>query len=114
MAEKKELKDLKVGDYVIFKRANFEPILSKIKRITPKGFIDVGGILYDPRTGMERSSDTYNLSYISVPTENDIEKIRHKQKRKILNFGINQILNLLSNEKLEQVYDFIRGLDDGR
>jgi len=114
MADKKELKDLKVGDYVILQRGNWKPVLSKIKRTTPKGFIDVGGILYDPRTGRERSSNIFNISYISAPTENDIAKFRYEEKRKVLTFVIEQILNLLSNEKLEQVYDFIRGLDDGR
>ena len=111
MAERK-LRDLKIGDYVILENYHGLCYLLKIRNITPKGFIDVCGKLFNPETGRERTSDAYRIDTIRVAEPEEVLNYKYKKKRQVLLFGIDEELKFLSNEQLEKVFDFIRGLND--
>ena len=109
----KELKDLKVDDYVIL-RTNIDVSLRKIQAITPKGFIKVSGRLFN-QSGIERTSDIWNVSYISVPDENDIKCFINKQKILILKTDIQQWVKDTDDLiKLQKIYEIIKGEINGR
>ena len=72
-----ELKDLKVGDKVIYSSTIDGEFICKVHAITPKGFIKVGSKLHDPRTGIQRGGGWYS-SKITIPTEEQINDIQNK------------------------------------
>ena len=100
------IKNLKVGDEVIV-TSNMcgEPRISKVEKITPKGFIKVDGLLFDDN-GSQRTSSWYK-SYIIECSEEEKEKMRKKQI-------ISKAYGLMRNTKsitYEQAEDVIKILD---
>lgn len=106
----KELKDLKEGDKVMVGTLHGE-YLSKVERITPKGFLVVEGKLFNTN-GCERTTDKWNFSCISVASDEEIKSFeRAKQVRrykKVVSAWLQlDVVNQL--EKLQEIYKIIKG-----
>lgn len=71
-----KLKDLKVGDKVIVSSHLGGEFVSVVEKITPKGFLKVGGSLFY-QNGIERTTG-WHSSHIRVATENDIKKLEQR------------------------------------
>lgn len=74
----KDLKDLKVGDYVLV-CYNSSKRIKKIEKITPKGFIKVDGTLYN-QNGDERGGNVWFLSHIKPATKEEVKAYLKQEK----------------------------------
>ena len=101
----KWIENLKVGDFV-FVSCRLGRSLKKVEKITPKGYIKVGGILFN-KDGLERGGDIWNKYSISEATP---EKIKSFQEKLIINKAI-KIMRAKSEITLEQAYKIIELLD---
>ena len=68
------IEKLKVGDEV-FVNWRMGKGLKKVEKITPKGYIKVGGSLYNTN-GSERNSDIWSRCYLSEATPEAIKLFR--------------------------------------
>lgn len=50
-----------------------------VEDITPKGFIKVNGVLYNPQNLCARGLGRWEVNYISVPTESEIEDYKKER-----------------------------------
>lgn len=62
--------------------------LACVEDITPKGFIKVNDVLYNPQNLCARGLGRWEVNYISVPTESEIEDYKKERftnniKRKV-------------------------------
>lgn len=106
--EKKELKDLKEGDYV-FLHSRWRSGLRQIQKITPKGFIKVDGSLYNTNGNLISSSSSC-LDYIEPLTEREVERYLYHANCRKLKEEITTKLNLCcSMEKLKQIDTILGG-----
>jgi hypothetical protein len=80
--------------------------LKKVEKITPKGYIKVGGILFN-KDGSERGGDVWNKYFISEATP---ERIKEFQEKLIINKAI-KIMRAKTEITLEQAYKIIELLD---
>lgn len=79
-----QLSNAKVGDKVIICGRFNDESVGVIEKITPKGYLKVGGCLYY-KNGSERSTG-WNTSHIKLATDEEIEKIEKRSFcRKVLN-----------------------------
>jgi hypothetical protein len=79
-----QLSNAKVGDKVIICRHLGDEEVGVIEKITPKGYLKVGGCLYYTN-GVERATGWYTSS-IKLATDEEIEKLeKRKFRRKVLN-----------------------------
>lgn len=96
-----ELRDLKVGDKVIVHERFCADSIGIIEKITPKGFIKVGNVLYNPDNGEKRSSNIWAFGSISVATSEQIEIIQKNEFcRKILR-KLNRLTSIDYDKALE-------------
>ena len=80
------VRKLKVGD-IVFVCGRWGKTLNKVEKITPKGFIKVAGSLFNPDTGFERSSDTWNSCVLQQATKENVEEyMREKYIKHIHHF----------------------------
>lgn len=101
----KWIESLKVGD-LVFVRCRHGQSLKKVEKITPKGYIKVGGTLFD-KSGTERGGDIWNKEFLSEATP---EKIKSFQEKLIINKAI-KIMRSKAEITLEQAYKIIELLD---
>lgn len=66
------LKELKAGDKV-FVNSQFKKTLAKVEKITPKGSIKVLGCLFNSETGRKKTSDIWDIAYLTQATPESIE-----------------------------------------
>ena len=79
-----QLSNAKVGDKVIIRGHFCDEEVGVIEKITPKGYLKVGGCLYYTN-GVERATGWYT-SNIKLATDEEIEKIEKRSFcRKVLN-----------------------------
>ena len=82
MVEKKELKDLKAGDKVVYNHGYTKTISIKtIDKITPKGLIKIGNLFFSSIDGWQRNTSSCYLSWINVATEKEMAEITEKNWR---------------------------------
>lgn len=113
--ERKELKDLISGDYILVSSFNYDGFkLCKVEKITPKGFIKADGTLFDPIYGKERQSDIWRCRYCQVPTQEEISGILYVGKVKKLKAQIKTQLDFTDNiDVLEKIIEIL-GVDNGK
>lgn len=70
MTGKEWLKELKAGDPVFV--SGMIRTLCVVEKITPKGFIKVHSVLYDPYTGRQRGDSGCYCTYLTEATPEDI------------------------------------------
>lgn len=93
---KEWIKDLKVGDKVVF-CSRFIESVEKVEKITPAGNIKVRNVLFNPN-GFERGGNVWDVAFLREPTPDLIERITHKN---IIAKAMN-LLRTTSNITLEQ------------
>lgn len=101
----KWIENLKVGD-LVFVRYRLGQSLKKVEKITPKGYIKVGGTLFD-KSGTECGGNIWNKEFISEATP---EKIKSFQEKLIINKAI-KIMRSKAEITLEQAYKIIELFD---
>ena len=74
MITEKEYESIKVGD-LIFVHGGFGKCLSGIDKITPKGFIRVGEVLYD-KHGYQKGGDIWHKTSLSIAAPDEVKKYR--------------------------------------
>lgn len=99
------VKNLKVGDPVIVKRNNKKSVC-KIDRITPKGYIGIGKVLFN-EDGIERGGDPW---YGSILIEANPEELRKAKEEETLR----EAYLLMENSKItvkqaEQIINILKG-----
>ena len=78
-----------------------------VDKITPKGFIKVDGVLYNPN-GSERTSDMWNTTHIEPATDEAIEEF----KKEIFVTNITKKLKEINTltyeqaEKINEIFNF--------
>lgn len=108
--EEKQLKDLKAGDFVIVTNFQDNTKLCMVEGITPKGFIKADKTLFDPKSGRERTSDIWRVSYCQVATEREIKFFKHKAKVIALKKFIKDKMVFEEDiEKLEKIKEILGG-----
>ena len=104
----KELKDLVVGDDVLFTVMSYRHI-AKVDKVT-KTQIIVNNARFKRDSGWQFGSNRWNVRRISVHTEKEISDVKEENLRKIL---INTISSFdfkrLSTDELKQVYNIVKG-----
>lgn len=65
--------EVKKGDKV-FVYSHYREEVREVEDITPKGFIKVMGILFNPQTGRQRTNDPYNFLMIRPATPEELER----------------------------------------
>lgn len=100
------IKNLKVGDKVIFSRRFFESV-EKVEKITPAGNIKVRNCLFNPN-GTERGGDIWNKAYLYEATPDLIERIIQKNTIK----KAKCLMKATTNITLEQAKGIIVLLDN--
>ena len=112
--ERKELKDLINGDYILVSSYSHDGFkLCKVEKITPKGFIKADGTLFDPIYGRERTSDIWRCRYCQVPTQEEINSILYVGKIRKLKAQIKTQLDFTENiDVLEKITEIL-GVNNG-
>lgn len=65
--------EVKKGDKV-FVYSRYGRLLSEVSDITPKGFVRINGLLFNPQTGKQRTSDRWSYASFSVASPEEIEQ----------------------------------------
>ena len=90
------LKELKKDDLVFVRGFYGQTNLYSIEKITPKGNIRVGGGLYDPETGLRKTSDVFDFSKLEEATPEKVQKFRQ-------NNMIKDTLTILANLQVKDI-----------
>lgn len=90
------LKELKKDDLVFVRGFNGQTNLYSIEKITPKGNIKVGGGLYNPETGLRKTSDVFDFSKLEEATPEKVQKFRQ-------NNIIKDTLTILANLRIKDI-----------
>ena len=109
----KELKDLVAGDDVLVVGMSCRRI-AKIDKVT-KTQIVVNNARYRRNSGWQCGGDRWNVKSISVPTEKEISDIKEENLRETLIYSISSFdFKRLSIDELKQVYNILKGKENGR
>ena len=109
----KELKDLVVGDAVLVVGVSCRRI-AKIDKVT-KTQIVVNNARFRRDSGWQCGSNSWDRKSISVPTEKEISDIKEENLRKTLIYAISSFdFKRLSTDELKQVYNILKGKENGR
>lgn len=109
----KWLSELKEGDKVVINSWNYtynsyeEEVVQKI---TPKGFIKVNDILFNPNSGYSRSSGSRLLN----PNDNDTkEKLENYKKSRLIRSVLNKMCNVrdLTFEQAVKINEILKECD---
>ena len=104
----KEFKDLVAGDEVLV-TGTFSRRIAKIYKVT-KTKIVIDNARFRRDSGCQCGGDSWNMNFISVPTEKEISDVKEENLRKIL---INTISSFdfkrLSTDELKQLYNIVKG-----
>lgn len=104
----KKLKDLQIGDIVLI-RSTFNKRLAKVSKIT-KTQIVANGFRYRKDSGWQCGSDRLNAGILSIPTEDELESLKKDGLYNKIVYIISKFnLENLSLDKLEQIYNIIKG-----
>ena len=101
--------EVKKGDKV-FVSSCYRTEVKEVEDITPKGFIKVMGVLFNPQTGRERTSDPYNFRIISPATPEELERfMKAKFIRKVcaLMRDDNYIINHMTYNKAVRILNIL-------
>lgn len=99
--------NLKVGDMVLIDKNERGEKLAFVKKITDAR-IYVGGKSYKKTSGYEVTQSGWADSYLSIPTQEDIDRVNCNIKRKALGKKLNKIMwEYCSLETLEKVLEVI-------
>jgi len=93
------IKNLKVGDEVVVTTGSYGKRISKVTKITPKGFINVGHEYFNPN-GSQRGGDTWHKSSLSQLTD---EVMLEFKKKRLVGKCIDIKFTELTIEKLENI-----------
>ena len=109
----KELKDLVVGDDVLV-TGNYYRRIAKVVKVT-KTQIVVNNVRFRRDSGWQCGSDSWDRKSISVPTEEEISDIKEENLRNTLIYAISSFdFKRLSTDELKQVYNIVKGKENGR
>lgn len=94
-----ELKNVQVGDKVVFSSQFYGDCIKIVEAITPKGFIKVDGRLYN-KDGRMRGGDTWS-AYIYAATPEIMQKLRANNFIKMVLNKMHQTTNIDYVQALE-------------
>lgn len=98
--------EVKKGDKV-FVCSRYRTVVREVEDITPKGFIKVMGILFNPQTGRERTGDTYNFRMIRPATPEELERLKFIQKVCKLMKDDNYTINHMTYDKAVRILNIL-------
>lgn len=90
------LKKLKKDDLVFVRGFHGQTNLYSVEKITPKGNIRVAGGLYNPETGLRKTSDVFDFSRLEEATPEKVQKFRQ-------NNMIKDTLTILANLQIKDI-----------
>lgn len=103
------LEDVKVGDKVILSSRYNDEII-EVTRLT-KTQIVCGASKFNRTTGRMVGCDGWSSSSIKIATEADIKRVEREKRRRKMIAHITRYTGYqyLSDEKLEQIYNILKG-----
>lgn len=109
----KELKDLVAGDEVLV-TGTFHRRIAKVDKVT-KTQIVIDNTRFRRDSGRQCGSDRWDMKSIFIPTEKEISDIKEENFRKTLIYSISSFdFKRLSTDELKQVYNILKGKENGR
>jgi hypothetical protein len=107
----KEL-NVKVGDTVLCSSTGNNKYLAKVTRVTPTGRIktDGTGDTQFDKQGYQMGRDSWNRTFLSIPTEDDIRQINeYKTKRKAIHLMLKMHESNITVEQAEKIIEILEG-----
>lgn len=108
MEQKKTLEDLVVGDKVLVHNGSFNDTIETITKITNTQIV-VKDNRYNKTDGHKRGANPWFNYSISIPTQEDIDRIAEQDRRSRILYTINKFyFASLSTDNLEIIYKMIK------
>ncbi len=94
-------------------------VIGRITKLEMEKFIKAQIIVNNARfrrdSGWQCGSDRWNIRRISVPTEKEISDVKEENLRETLIYSISSFdFKRLSTDELKQVYNILKGKENGR
>lgn len=112
------LEDVKVGDTLLIPGHYSERTeqLVSVFRTTPTQVVTRGGVKYRKSDGRSIGTDDWSTVYAKKATLQDIERVkdreRKQQLRAMIRGALDNLTELASTERLQQVYDLLTAEDE--
>lgn len=103
-----DLTNVKVGDTVLLKNTGYSnERLEKVDKVT-KTQIHAGNIRFRISDGYEVGSDGWGRACLKIPTEEDVVRIKKKDRTRVLVSFIKTNVDKCPLEDLEEIYKIIK------